>query len=1353
MRIVSLLCICLAALWGPLHGQPAVLFRTGAEILPENVKAFAERGTIAAEEMVGDHYYRLLQFYELPDKDGHRLIAQKGILLLDYLPHNAYVAALPVALDPAELVGLGVRSIVPLHPWRKVAPPLLEGDFGDWAVERGYASVIVKFYKNIDHATVRRFCESKGWTIEKDNGHNNYLQLRLRTDALMALAHEPWVAWIDRVPEPGEPEDELGRALHRANVLDSPLPSGRHYDGSGLSVLVRDDGAIGPHIDFHGRLNQDFVGPSSGSHGDMVAGIFAGAGNIDPYVRGMAAGAFIYVVDYDASFLDETMDLHYDYGVLVTNSSYSNGCNAGYTATTETVDQQVYENPTLIHVFSAGNSNGNDCGYGAGDQWGNITGGHKQGKNVIASANLNADATLVGSSSHGPAYDGRIKPDIAANGRNQMSTDPDNGYSPGGGTSAASPSIAGVTTQLIHAYQSIYGELPQTGLIKAIMLNTANDLGNPGPDFFYGWGHVNALRAVRTLEEGRFFDGEVAQNQTVTHTIDVPDGVRELRVMTYWMDPPAMAMAAKALINDLDTRLLAPDGSSHLPLVLDHRPDPSLLSQPAVPGIDTLNNMEQVRITDPPAGTWTLEVTGKEVPFGTRPYFVVYEFRTDEITFTRPAGGEKFVPGETERIHWDAYGTDGTYTLSYSLNGGQTWLPITTLGGANRMFDWQVPAAVGGNIRLRLERNGVEAISAPFTIMHQPQNVEVTQACPDFIRVEWDAPAGADSFVVYRLGDKYMDSVDVTTDTWYEFPTQSNNPTLDHWFAVAAYGSAGQLSRRTVAIGYNEGLLNCPLTHDMQLAEIVAPTVENLLSCDEFVTDLTIRIVNGGQSDEGELTVRYQINDQPVVSAQLSDLAAGSEHTYTFAEPLVFDQPGQYTIKVWTDLAGDEAPFNDTLSHTFDLAIILGNGAAVPVAEGFEDGEWPPLNWLVNNPDDFITWTPREVTGPDGQQTIAAFINNFQYNAEGERDELVSTPVDLTQIEYAVVEFDYAYAPYSSDFSDRLVVEVLTDCGSTFAGTLFDKAGSALATAPAVTDFFIPDEADDWEHVVLDMSDYAGNSVTVRFANITGYGNSLVIDNVRIREMLAPSNAQIITDGAAVPCEGDFIVFEAEAEGDFLEYEWDFGPEAWPQTKTGPGPHSILFGVAGTYEVTLTVSNQLGTITTTKTIEITPYPVPAIEADVVGQVVTFTNASQHADEVLWDFGDGETTTIENPVHVYLQTGVYVVKLTATNDCGAKTTSDTLYIGVNATTDMEKRYQFELHPNPASSQVTLSLLGPAGKEVSVALYDLHGRKLREETLGLQPAPVQRSWPLDLPKGVYLMRLQDETGVLVRRLVIQ
>ncbi len=1353
MRILLLLSFCLAALRGPLHAQPAVLFRTGAEVLPENVKAFAERGTIAAEEMVGDYYYRLIQFHALPDKAAHRAIDEAGIVLLDYLPHHAYVAALPVGLDPAVLAGLGVRSIVPLHPWRKIAPPLLAGDFGEWAVERGYASVIVKFYKNIDHQSVRRFCESKGWTIEKDNGYNNYLQLRLRTDELMALAREPWVAWIDRMPEPGEPEDVLGRALHRANVLDSPLPSGRHYDGSGLSVLVRDDGAIGPHIDFEGRLNQDFVGPSRGSHGDMVAGIFAGAGNIDPYVRGMAAGAYLYVVDYEASFLDETMYLHYNHGVLVTNSSYSNGCNAGYTATTETVDQQVYENPTLIHVFSAGNNNGSECGYGAGNQWGNITGGHKQGKNVIATANLTANATLVSSSSRGPAYDGRIKPDIAANGSNQMSTDPDNGYSPGGGTSAAAPSIAGVTTQLIHAYQSIYGQLPQTGLIKAVMLNTANDLGEPGPDFQFGWGLVNAWRAVLTLEEGRFLEGEVAQNATATHTIVVPEGVRELRVMTYWMDPPATAMAARALVNDLDTRLLGPDSSSHLPLVLDHRPDPDLLSQPAVPGIDTLNNMEQVRISDPPAGTWTLEVTGKEVPFGTRPYFVVWEFRTDEITFTRPAGGEQFVPGETERIHWDAHGTDGTWSLSYSPNGGQTWLPIATFDGAYRMFDWQVPAVLGGDIRLRLERDSLTAVSEPFTIMHQPQNVQVTQACPEFIRVEWDAPAGADSFVVYRLGSKYMDSVDVTTDTWYEFPTQDGNPTLDYWFAVAAYGPQGQLSRRTVAIGYHDGLLNCPLMHDAELVEILQPSISKLVTCNEYVTDLTVRIRNGGQSDESELTLYYQINDQPPVSAQLTDLEAGSEYIYTFAEPLVFDEANHYTLKVWTDLAGDEAYFNDMRETDFYLWFLIGNGAPVPLAEDFEGITWPPINWLVDNPDDFITWRPHEVIGPDGQTTTAAHINNFQYSAQGERDQLVSTPVDLTQSSRAVLEFDYAYAQYSSQYADTLLIEVLTDCGTTLADTIYHQWGSGLATVPDYDDIYTPEAAEDWKHLTLDISAFAGQSITVRFTNITGYGNSLYLDNINIREMKPPANAQILTDGPALPCEGDFIVFEAQAEGDFLQYEWDFGPDAWPQTKTGPGPHSILFALAGTYEVTLTVYNELDTLLVTHTIDIAPYPVASFEAEVTGQAVTFQNTSQYADEVFWDFGDGETTTIENPAHVYLEAGVYVVKLTATNDCGSKTVTDTLYVGTTAITELDLKYRLELAPNPTSSEVNVSLVGPPGSKVSLALIDLHGRVWRKTQVRLQSDEVQLLWPLDLPKGIYLVRLQDDKDVLVRKLVVQ
>ena len=85
------------------------------------------------------------------------------------------------------------------------------------------------------------------------------------------------------------------------------------------------------------------------------------------------------------------------------------------------MDKDVRDNPALMHVFSAGNSNGSNCGYGAGSQWGNVTGGHKQGKNVVATANITYLDAIAPSSSRGPAADGRIKPDLAAVGTNVYS--------------------------------------------------------------------------------------------------------------------------------------------------------------------------------------------------------------------------------------------------------------------------------------------------------------------------------------------------------------------------------------------------------------------------------------------------------------------------------------------------------------------------------------------------------------------------------------------------------------------------------------------------------------------------------------------------------------------------------------------------------------------------------------------------------------------------------------------------------------------------------------------------------------------------------------------------------------------
>ena len=140
--------------------------------------------------------------------------------------------------------------------------------------------------------------------------------------------------------------------------------------------------------------------------------------------------------------------LYSNYDVVITSTSYSNGCNAGYTSLARDIDEQSNSFTNLIHIFSAGNNGSSSCtspyiSGTSGANWGNVTGGHKQAKNVIAVANLTSIGNLAASSSRGPAADGRIKPDIGAKGSSVYSTEHDNTYGTKTGTSMSCPGIAG----------------------------------------------------------------------------------------------------------------------------------------------------------------------------------------------------------------------------------------------------------------------------------------------------------------------------------------------------------------------------------------------------------------------------------------------------------------------------------------------------------------------------------------------------------------------------------------------------------------------------------------------------------------------------------------------------------------------------------------------------------------------------------------------------------------------------------------------------------------------------------------------------------------------------------------------
>ncbi len=1337
-----------------LQGQAEylVLLHSGNQFWKENARTYSQEAFISSQEAIDGNYYRLLQFYELPNQNQLDALSNSGVELLEYIPNKVYVAAIPDFFDVSKLTDFNVRTIMPIVPDTKMSVHLKAKELPEWAVKRGQAELMLKYYKNLRHEDILQYCLHDGIKVLQENGVNNFLRIAIPQDRIEEIASLPYVSFLEPVPPPGEPEDTEGRSLHRANTLDTQFPSGRKYRGDGVGVLCRDDGDVGPHIDFHGRLNSDYVGGFGGSHGDGVSGILAGAGNLNPRYRGMAAGADLYVTNYDATFLDETMMLFFDHNVIVTNSSYGDGCNDGYLQSTETVDQQVYENPTLLHVFSCGNSGGSNCGYGAGSGWGNITGGHKQGKNVIATANLYNTGVLVNSSSRGPAFDGRIKPDIAANGQDHISTEPDNEYEGFGGTSGASPNIVGISAMLHQAHRELNnGETAESGLIKGTILNTANDLGNPGPDFQFGWGHINAYRAALTIEENRFFKATVMPGDTNVHTITIPEGVVQARIMTYWMEPPATVMTTKALINDLDTRMIDTSGNEYRPWVLDPTPDPVNLSTPAIKGEDHLNNMEQISLENPTAGEYTLEVAGFELPFGEHEYYVIWEFRTADLTLVYPFGGEHLVPGEVERINWDAEGVNDPFQLYYSIDGGDNWLFIEEIIGTQRQYNWTVPQSLTGNGLFRIQRDTLFDVSdAPFNIAPVPNNLTIVKVCPDYVTLAWDPLAEATSYDVYKLGQKYMEVAANTTSTIFDLPI--DNPQDVNAFAVSMredlLGIEGQ---RTIALLYSGWLMNCPIDNEVGVVEINEPSVLRGIYCSEFDESLTISVTNTGLLDQDTVHVGFQLNNQtPVVEMLSQPLLSGQTVQHTFSENMKSSVNGVQTLKTWINVANDPAPINDTIITDLNIQVFSGDGEPIVYQEDFEASTDLPPFYSIVNPDNSQTWNPIQTVGITGATTNCYWLNNFQYaGTQNELDYLGTTPIDLTQAPHAILSFDIAYTYYSDGFVDEFSVEVSTNCGESYT-TIFDKTGYELATVPSQTSAFNPETGDQWRTEKADLSPFIGNTVIVRFVNHSNYGNNIYLDNINV-DFLSPPTANFTTDGTEF-CQGEEIIMNNLSTGDVMTFDWKFGPSAVPTVSNEKDP-LVTFNEPGMHTITLTTSNGAGSEDHSLDINILPLPTPSFDYDISGGTVTFTNTSSDANNYTWNFGDNNVSNEPSPTHIYSAINTYTVTLIAINDCGSTSTTQTVDITVGLD-ELNENVQVQILPNPADDYFDLLMVSSTSENLEIELLDLRGVILERENLRLNQNGMTRKFDVsEFASGIYFLKIQGEEGVLTKKIIIE
>ena len=475
----------------------------------------------------------------------------------------------------------------------------------------------------------------------------NGLLVRSRMSTIDRILDLDETLWI----EPALPPLSSNNASNRVNTqVDEVHQAPYGLDGDGVVVMVYDGGyADASHPDFSGRLTvRDSSGQST--HGTHVSGTVGGDGsNSGGTHKGMAPAVTIESYGFEQEgglsegFLyTDPGDIEADYSdainnwgaVIANNSIGTNTAPNGYPCEW-TGDYGVTSN--LIDAVVRGDlggdirivwANGNErqttrCG----DLY-NTTAPPACAKNHISVGASNSDDDSITSfTSWGPADDGRIKPDISAPGCENgddggvTSTFPGGGYGSYCGTSMATPTVTGISALIVQEWRRLHpGEpdLSNAGL-KALLANSGDDLGQPGPDCQYGFGTVRARQAIDSLRAEGVIESAIGNGATGEHLVIVQPGDPMLRITLAWDDVPASPLPSAALVNDLDLVVTSPTGQVFDPWTIDPS-DPGAAATRSGP--DRLNNMEQVSVSDPTPGAWRVQVVGHAVPVGPQAYAV-----------------------------------------------------------------------------------------------------------------------------------------------------------------------------------------------------------------------------------------------------------------------------------------------------------------------------------------------------------------------------------------------------------------------------------------------------------------------------------------------------------------------------------------------------------------------------------------------------------------------------------------------------------------------------------------------------------------------------------------------------------
>ena len=861
----------------------------------------------------------IVAFNSLPSEYQKQRLRASGLQIIQYLQPRAYTAVIYPEVNP------GIFDIASIWGFVDVK--------SDWKIEE-YLGEKLKTSKTIElnisvventqkEQILFIVSQAGGKLLPSPLEKLDIYKVSLPSNAVKQLASRYEVCYMSAAPE-NIPLNFESKTATKVNLGALPSASGGYgLTGNGITIGVGDNMSGITHVDLRDRV-VNYAPTSYTNHGVHINGIVGGAAIVEPKGEGMAPAATL--VDHLFSAVwEQTTEMYESHNMTLTNNSYAavvGSCKyAGtYDNNSLALDKMALKHKNILHVFAAGNDGYLDCPpYPKG--FATINGGYQPSKNIIVVTSTDKNYINAVDGSRGPVKDGRLKPEMTAVGVNVTSTTRTEEYLTSGGTSMACPEVTGALALMTERYKQMNnGAYPNADVIKTLMLNGTMDIGNPGPDYRYGFGFMNLYRSLQMMDNNRYFVNNIGNGGQQTSTIVVPPNTAELKVMLCWHDAPGNPLSATQLVNDLDLEVAEPSGPVHLPLVLD--PAPEKMNNDALEGADHRNNCEQVVIKNPVPGSYTISVAGYNLPAGNQDYVVAYDFVPAGIALSYPTAHAQVKANDSLRTYWDASDNGNSFTLEYSIDNGSNWIMINNnIPAERRFYTWFVPGNINsGECKMRLSRNNTSEVftTGNFAITVQPVVDLTPTQCPGYIRFNWTPIPNVTGYKIYRKVGPQMREV-ATTGTYNEFTFGGLAFDSLYYIAVAPIvnGLTGYRSKAIKRLPNNGNCEGDISDGDLMVERIANPVTGRKFTSTELSNNeaVTVVIRNLDDAPSNHYRVSYSINNGPWQSQVSNDPIPARTTRLIDLANVDFSAVGSYNIRVAVEnlLMADNVPQNDSV--------------------------------------------------------------------------------------------------------------------------------------------------------------------------------------------------------------------------------------------------------------------------------------------------------------------------------------------------------------------------------------------------------------------------------------------------------